>query len=435
MKELISLAAARGVKAEVYRVFEDVIPVNFTADRLKSVESRKSLGAGVRVVADGRMGSTSTTLVDEPERALRQALASAEFGAAAEFEFAGKAECPEAICYDQALAGMNAEEMVKLGEKIVEIVKGEFPESKTDVRVHKTVREVSIDTTEGFSGFFRSTLLTVGAEAALTKEGDMLLVASESLARRADDVNVEEVAGEIVRLLKLSGTIVDITPGTMPVVFTNRAAYVLMLSLEQALNGRMVLHGASPFKGRLGEKALDEKITIYDDPVMPYGIYTRPFDDEGTPCRTKTLIDRGVVSSFYYDRRTAAKAGVEPTGNATRAGFEGQPQPAASNLILSPGEASLDDIISSIDSGLVVDQVLGAGQGNVLAGEFSVNVHLGFKIEKGRIAGRVKNVMVSGNVFEVLGRVLALGNDARWTPYDKVKAPSIALEAASVTSK
>lgn len=435
MKELISLAADRGIKAEVYRVAEDIIPVSFTADRLKSVESRKSLGAGIRVVADGKIGSTSTTLLDEPEKALSAALASAEFGAAADFEFAGKAEYPEVLCYDQALSDMGAEEMVRLGERIVEIVKGEFPESKTDVGMRKTTREVSIDTTEGFSGAFRSTLLSVSAHATLAREGDMLLVWSELTARRAADVNVEEVAREIVRLLRLSGTIVDITPGTMPVVFTSRAAYALMLSLEQALNGRMVLHGASPFKGRLGEKVLDEKITVYDDPLLPYGTNTRPFDDEGTPCRTKTLIDRGAVASFYYDRRTAAKAGVEPTGNAARGGFEGQPQPAASNLILAPGEASLDEIISSIDSGLVVEQVLGAGQGNILAGEFSVNVHLGFKIEKGRIAGRVKNVMVTGNVFEVLGKVLALGNDARWTPYDRVKAPSIALEAVSVTSK
>ena len=91
-------------------------------------------------------------------------------------------------------------------------------------------------------------------------------------------------------------------------------------------------------------------------------------------------------------------------------------------------------MVANIKLGLVVEQLMGAGQGNVLNGDFSGNVLLGYKIENGRITGRVKDTMVSGNVYQTLKQIEALGNDARWVE-GFLKTPSIYCANLSVATK
>jgi PmbA protein len=79
-------------------------------------------------------------------------------------------------------------------------------------------------------------------------------------------------------------------------------------------------------------------------------------------------------------------------------------------------------MIASMDTGLIVDQTLGSGQSNTLAGEFSVNVALGFVVRDGQIQGRVKDAMVAGNVYELLSEVEGVGQQRRWMGSDLMPA-------------
>ena len=87
------------------------------------------------------------------------------------------------------------------------------------------------------------------------------------------------------------------------------------------------------------------------------------------------------------------------------------PSPSFSNIVIEDGEATLEDMLAEIGDGLIVELLMGAGQGNVLSGEFSGNVLLGYAVRGGRIAGRVKDTMVYGNIYEALKDVLAVGRD------------------------
>ena len=91
-------------------------------------------------------------------------------------------------------------------------------------------------------------------------------------------------------------------------------------------------------------------------------------------------------------------------------------------------------MVRSIDEGLVVEQLMGAGQGNMLGGDFSGNVLLGFKIEKGEIVGRVKDTIVSGNVYQLLKEISAIGSDAKWVG-GMMSTPSILCADVSVASR
>jgi PmbA protein len=91
-------------------------------------------------------------------------------------------------------------------------------------------------------------------------------------------------------------------------------------------------------------------------------------------------------------------------------------------------------LISDLDSGLMVDQVLGLGQGNPLSGEFSNNVSVAYRIEDGAITGKVKNTMIAGNIYELLAGEVEMGQEAEWVG-GGLKAPAVALENVNVVRK
>jgi PmbA protein len=139
-----------------------------------------------------------------------------------------------------------------------------------------------------------------------------------------------------------------------------------------------------------------------------------------------------VVTNFYYDLKTAAKAGKESTGNGSRG--RGQPAPSPGAFVIHHGETGFEDMVADIKEGLVVEYLMGAEQGNVLSGDFSGNVLLGYKIESGKIVGRVKDTVVSGNIYKALKQVAAIGSDARWVG-SSLYAPSIYLPGLTVAAK
>jgi PmbA protein len=164
----------------------------------------------------------------------------------------------------------------------------------------------------------------------------------------------------------------------------------------------------------MGERVLDERITITDDPTVAFAPGTCPMDDEGIATRRQHLFESGVVRCFMADLQTAGLLGLKPAGHGFRS-YSSRPSPGGTNSIVAAGDTSLDEMIAGIQRGLIVEQTLGSGQSNVLAGEFSVNVDLGFLIEDGKLQGRVKDCMVAGNVYELLkDQVEAIGSEQQW---------------------
>jgi PmbA protein len=219
----------------------------------------------------------------------------------------------------------------------------------------------------------------------------------------------------------------------MPVIFTPRGvASALISPLVSAFNGKTVFDGASPLKDKLGVQFFDENFSLWDDATLPYQVASYPCDDEGVPGRRTPLVEHGRVSHFIYDLQTAALAKTQSTGNGDRRG--GMPSPSPSSLVINTGDADFDSMVEDIKEGLMVDILMGAEQGNILNGDFSGNVLLGFKIENGEITGRVKDTMVAGNVYQLLKQIEAVGKDARWVE-GFLLTPSLYCTGLSVASK
>ncbi|MCK4576901.1 TldD/PmbA family protein, partial [candidate division WOR-3 bacterium] len=147
---------------------------------------------------------------------------------------------------------------------------------------------------------------------------------------------------------------------------------------------------------------------IYDNALLNGGVRSRPFDSEGVASRRIPIFKNGVLKNFLFDLQTAGILGKKSTGSAVR-GFDEMPYPGMSNIIVSPGKWSVADMVKDIKDGIIVHNVIGGGQSNLLAGDFSCNVSLGFKIKDGRIVGRVKNTMVAGNVYDAMNNIEGIG--------------------------
>jgi PmbA protein len=198
------------------------------------------------------------------------------------------------------------------------------------------------------------------------------------------------------------------------VIFTPHGVVSAVIApLAAAFNGRVVLQGVSPLMNRTGQKVFSEQLCLRDDATVARRPRSRPCDDEGIPSQIVPLVEHGVVSDFIYDLQTAGLAGTRSTGSGDRVGAS-LPSPSISNLMVQTGSTSFEEMVRGLDEGLVVEQLMGATQTNVLGGDFSGNVLLGYKVEKGEMVGRVKDTVVSGNVYQALAGPITVGKTARW---------------------
>jgi len=170
-----------------------------------------------------------------------------------------------------------------------------------------------------------------------------------------------------------------------------------------------------------------------DDPALDGRFNSAPYDDEGIPHQRTVLVKHGMIEGFLYDLETAAQSGVTSTGNGLRSMFS-PPSPGPTNLIFGAGDTLVSDIIADIKEGLLVENALGLGQGNVISGAFSNPLSLAFKIEKGEIVGRVHDVSIAGNIYDLLREVAAVSKEREWV-YRSLYLPYILLPSLNVTTK
>lgn len=413
MENILSLAKKKAQQAEVFLVTVESTPVIFEANRLKQLDTRQSRSISLRIVNNGRTGFSTTTRLKDNASLVDRAVAVSQFGAPARFILPSLETYPEVRVYDAEVAAFAVEKMIGIGESLISKVRAHTPDILCEAMISKSVVSVEIINSQGGRAKFSRSSFGISLEGTLIHGTDMLFVGDrESSCSPIQDTG--KLADSVIRQLELSKRQASISGGIMPVIFTpNGVVSAFIAPLATAFSGRVVLQNASPLVDKLGVMMFDENLSLKDDATLNYRPVSRPCDDEGVPSRSTSLIEKGVVKEFFYDLQTAGLAGVKSTGNGERSGG-GLPGPSISNLVFGTGKTSFEDMVADMKEGLVVEQLMGAEQTNVLGGDFSGNVLLGYKVEKGKIAGRVKDTVVSGNVYKVLKNLAGIGSEAKW---------------------
>ena len=431
-EELLDRAARQADQAEVFRVSSRSTPVSFEANRLKSIDTRDSSAVGIRILKNGRIGISSETGAPAPEGLLSRALETLPYGPLAAMDLPGAQEYPNVPVYDEATAALPVEAMVELGRELVERMQGKWTDVQWDCHVSRMIATHRLINSRGCSAEYASSSFSVSIEGALVQDTDMLFVHdAQRLCGPITDTS--SLARTLDQRLEWAREVVPAPAGDVPVIFTPQGvAGVLLGPLLAGFSGRAILQGASPLVGRLDEELVDASVTVWDDPTLPHVPGSRMCDDEGVPSRRLPLIERGVLRNFLYDLQTAGQAGARSTGSASRPPGS-LPVPAPSVIVVEPGKTTFEEMLAGLDDALIVESLLGAGQGNVLGGDFSANVLLGYRVAKGRVVGRVKNTVITGNAYRALQNVLALESTSHWVG-GALQTPAICSGGVSVSS-
>jgi PmbA protein len=184
----------------------------------------------------------------------------------------------------------------------------------------------------------------------------------------------------------------------VPILFDPRISRGLLGHLAGAINGAAIARGTSFLKDKLGQRVFAADVTIVDDPHRPRGPNSKPFDGEGIANRRRAIIEKGVLTTWVLDLRSARQLGLKSTGHAAR-GTSSPPSPSLTNLYMEAGRMSPKEMIGGILSGFYVTELMGMGV-NGVTGDYSRGA-AGFWIDHGEIAYPVSEVTIAGNLNDM----------------------------------
>ncbi|MDX2232028.1 MAG: TldD/PmbA family protein [Leptolyngbyaceae cyanobacterium bins.349] len=430
VEQLLDLAVRSGAEAaEVFQSRSLSRPVFFEANRLKQLESAQAEGVALRLWRDGRPGLAVAYGPVEPQLLVDRALALSYLNDPETIELSAGSR----MNYPDLGEAVSVEQLVEWGKQAIALVRDAYPDVICEAEWECEAEMTRLINTAGLDCGYTDTTLGCSLSAEWVRGDDFLSVYDGQTQRGS--LNPEALVEQILLRLDWSQKNTPSLSGKVPILFTSKAADMLWGTVQAALSGKQVIEGASPWSDRLNEVVTSEELTLLQHPNA--GPFSCPFDDEGTPTRPITFIDNGVLKLFYTDRTTGRTLGSGTTGNGFRPGLGSYPSPGLFNLMVEPGtrsrgaNKSLNQLIASMENGLIVDQMLGGGAG--ISGEFSINVDLGYRVKNGQILGRVKDTMVSGNVYTALKQLIELGGDADWN--GSCYTPSIIVGGLSVTGR
>ena len=190
----------------------------------------------------------------------------------------------------------------------------------------------------------------------------------------------------------------------VPIVYDPRVSNTLLGHLAGAINGDAVARGTTFLKDKLGKNIFSDAITIVDDPLRRRGLRSRCFDGEGVQTARLNVVDKGRLTTWILDLRTARQLKLATTGHASR-GTASPPSPSTSNLYLEAGKIAPKELMADIKTGFYVTELMGFGI-NGVTGDYSRGAS-GFWIENGDIAYPVTEVTIAGNLKDMFARLTA----------------------------
>jgi PmbA protein len=430
--DILKQLQTQAEQVEVMNLKTESTTVEYEANKLKTSKVAQTQGTAVRVVRNGRLGFAASSDVKAENKLMANALESAAYGDKVPIQFSIPQPGPVVATYDQKLAEFPIPRLVEIGQEILDLLLPIDPEARININLNRGVTEMTLRNQAGTDITVSRSPFSIMADISVI-HGDDILILFDMIGTTIWDDQYLDFAHRLAEKLEMAKKITTLQPGHMPVLFSPTGSLVLGIPLMEGLDGKNVFTGISPLIGKVGEKLFDSKVSLIDDATIDGRFSSASYDDEGVPHRRNPLVVNGVVNGFYYDLKTAAQSGVESTGNGNR-GLFNPPYPSATNMIIQAGETQLADMIASIDEGVLIEDVLGLGQGNIISGAFSNPVALGFKIEKGEIVGRVKDVSIAGNVYEVLQSVTAISRETQWV-YNSLNLPYILIPDMNVVAK
>ncbi len=414
--QIVNKAQSLQADVELLLTGGESLSFGFQKGKVDSFKNSQTQMAGFRVIKDGKQGYAYTENLSE-ESLLRTFQAAYENALMLED---GDTESIQLMTPQnvKAMTGVNGvfpgslEEKMKMAADMVE----QF--FKKDSRItavpYNSFGEVKsfkrVLNSKGVDHTFEQSFCH-GHAYALAKQGDISKMGGDGFfARTPEQIDIDKVVDVGVEKATALLGAMPLKTGVYPVVI-DRDEFATMLSmLESYFSAKDLYEGKSLLQGKLGQKIGSDAFTLIDDPFESLGTDVRPFDDEGAPSQKISLFEKGTFKNFLTNFEYSRKMNLPHTAHAARSPAS-QMDISASNLVVGKGAKSLEELLSSYDEVVHLTHFTGGLHAGFkqATGDFSMPAE-GFLYRKGQLVGPVDSFVVSGNIIELLGKVIDVGN-------------------------
>ena len=226
----------------------------------------------------------------------------------------------------------------------------------------------------------------------------------------------------------------SVESGKYSIVFSEDTASDLLQAFSSIFVGESALRKVTSLTDKVGQKVFGENITIIDDPFCDKSIVKIPFDDEGVPCQTKSVVENGVFKGFLHSLKTANAFNTVSTGNGFKPGIKSSVTTTPTNLYLKPGTISKEQLIKNTDKGIYITELNGLHAGlNTISGDFNLQAS-GFMIENGVKTNPVTLFVISGNFYEMMNNVEEIASNIK-DRFNGIASPSFKVKGLMISGK
>ncbi len=424
-------------QAEAYVLDAKSLTIEINDQKMETFKFANDVGIGIRIISkEGRVGFAYSTDINagELKNLALKALNNSRKSFMDKYN-----SLPEYIpvssqmaLVDKKIGSVSVEEKIELAKQI------EIAARRYDQRIQRTEHcayedaefGTALANSNGLNIYYRSGYCGLYGIFLAENDSDIQTGMALNYVRDFDKLDPVAVGEEAAKdaVLLLGAKRIRTTKATLvlsPYIVTNFFSILI-----PALCADAVQKGRSLFQHKLGKKVAASLISLIDDGKMSGGIATGPVDGEGVPTGETNLIVDGVLHTFLHNHYTAAKDNVRSTGNGVRNSFKGMPEVGPTNIYIKPGDVTRDTLISQVQNGFYVTNVMGMHTANPISGDFSVGA-AGVWIKDGEMTHAVRGVAIAGNILDFLGDVDGVANDLRF--FGAQGAPTIRISGITIS--
>lgn len=419
LAEVLGVGLAGGADfSEVFAESRRSRSLRLEDGRVEELSSGRDLGAGVRVVRGDQVGYAYTNVLDRDSlRAAAHVAAEAARGESSR-EPADLTAPDRRVTHPvkQRPGDADAASLVDLATR-ADAAARDVPGGVAQVVVvyAGTEQEMLVANSEGRLADDRRTRTRLVAQVVASRDGLVQTgheVAGASAGHELFESQTPEAIGGAAATQAVA--MLDSQPapsGEMPVVMWRGHGGVLFHeACGHGMEGDFIGKETSVFAGRRGEKLGTDLLSGVDDATVQNGWGSFAFDDEGAPARRTTMFERGVLTDFLTDRRSAHRLGGVSSGNARRESYKHLPVPRMTNTYVTAGESDPDETVASLDHGILCKGI-GGGQVNPTTGDFVFGMTEAYLVRGGEIIHPVRGANLVGNALGILQHVDTVCND------------------------
>jgi TldD protein len=399
-----------------YEIKKETV-ISFSGKELTQIGSNSTDGYVTRVLKDGGMSSVVFTKEGDAEKAVRAAVENARL-------ISKNIEIPVSLARAEVVKDtfiptlkedprkVPIQEKLELVRKYNQIPMAQEKIATTSISYEEVIREKYFVSTEGTE--IREDLVTTRLSGEiLSKDGNL----AQNIRVRAGGSNgfstvrnqeeyFEQRTAIVLDLLKAKpvkgGVYNCILNPNLAGVFTHEAfGHYSEADLIKSLP-------AMRKKMKIGSKLGNDVLNIIDNPTLPEELGFYKYDDEGVRTRPTQLMKNGVLTGRMHSRRTAAEFREPISGHCVAEDYRFSPMIRMGIIFIEPGTHSFDQLAAMLKDGLyILDAKGGATSGE----SFTFGAQYAYVVKDGKVGEMVRDINISGNLYETLKGITAIGND------------------------